>query len=66
MADEILATQTDERIGRCWANRFITCIDEQRMAPKRVKDCQRVLQSVSEFIDEWFKLIGDIIIKYVV
>ena len=64
MANKILATRTEERVGKCWASRFVTRTDELKIAFNRAKDRQRVLQEDPEVISKWFQLVRETIDKY--
>ena len=64
MANKILSSRTEERVGKCWALRFISRTDELKMAFSRAKDRQRVLQENPEVINAWFERVRKTIDKY--
>jgi hypothetical protein len=43
MADKLLATRGGERVGKNWAERFVTRSAELKTAFNRAKDRQRIL-----------------------
>jgi hypothetical protein len=51
-------------VGKNWAKRFVTRLDELKIAFNRAKDRQRILQEDLEIIGAWFKLIIDTKAKY--
>ena len=55
MANKILGSRTDTRVGKCWAQRFVTRTEELRMAYNRAKDRQRIKQEDPEVINAWFE-----------
>ena len=43
IADKLLAARGAKPVGKCWAERFITRLDELKMAFNQAKDRQRIL-----------------------
>jgi hypothetical protein len=64
MANKILGPRTDRRVGKCWAQRFVTRTKELKMAFTRAKDRQREKQEDPEVLNAWFKRVGKTIEKY--
>ena len=64
MADKLLGIRGGEPVGKNWAERFVTRLDELKMAFNRAKDRQRILQEDPEVINAWFKLVKDTEAKY--
>ena len=64
MADKLLAVRGEERVGKNWAQRFVTRSDKLKMAFNRAKDRQRILQEDPEVISAWFRLVSETKAKY--
>ena len=64
MADKLLATRGEERVGKNWAPRFVTRSDKLKMAFNRAKDRQRILQEDPEVVSAWFKLVEETKAKF--
>ena len=64
MADKLLTICGGILVGKNWPGRFVSYIEELKMAFNQVKDRQRILQEDLEVINAWFKLIWDIKTKY--
>ena len=64
MADKLLTTRSGIPVGKNQPRRFISYIEELKIAFNRVKDRQRILQEDPEVINAQFKLVWDIKIKY--
>jgi hypothetical protein len=50
IADKLLGIRGRELVGKNWAKRFVTRLDELKMAFNRAKDRQRILQEDLEII----------------
>jgi hypothetical protein len=50
MADKLLGVRGGTRVGKCWAERFVTRSDKLKMAFNRAKDRQRIFQEDPEII----------------
>ena len=64
MVDKLLTTRSGILVGKNWPRRFVSRIEELKMAFNRAKDRQRVLQEDPEVIGAWFELIRATITKY--
>jgi hypothetical protein len=64
MADNVLSVHGGEQVGKHWSERFVTCLDQLKIAFNQPKNCQRILQEDSEIISAWFKLVEDTKAKY--
>ncbi|KAJ8112951.1 hypothetical protein OPT61_g4814 [Boeremia exigua] len=64
MADKILSVRGGQPVGKNWAERLVTRLDELKMAFNWAKDQQRILQEDPEIINAWFKLVEDTKAKY--
>ena len=64
MANKLLAKRGGELVGKKWVDRFITRIDELKMAFNRAKNIQRIRQEDPKIIGAWFRLMEETIAKY--
>ena len=64
MADKLLAACSRKLVGKNQAERFVTYIDELKMAFNQVKDRQRIQQENPKVINAQFKLVKEIKAKY--
>ena len=64
IANKILGSRTNTRVGKCWARRFVTRTEELKIAFNRAKDCQRMQQEDPEIINAWFERVSRTIDKY--
>ena len=64
MADKLLTARGGKPVGKKWAGRFVTRLDELKMAFNRAKDRQRIQQEDPKVISAWFKLVEETKAKY--
>ena len=64
IADKLLAIRGGEPVGKHWAERFVTRLEELKIAFNQAKDRQRILQEDPEIIGAWFKLVEATKAKY--
>ena len=64
MADKLLGARGGELVGKHQAKRFVTRLEELKIAFNRAKDRQRILQEDPQVISAQFKLITDTKAQY--
>ena len=64
MANLILASRGEKRVGKLWAHRFVQRRPELKMRFSRVYDFQRALCENPETIGAWFRLVENMRGKY--
>jgi hypothetical protein len=58
MADKLLSARGGEPVGKNWAERFVTRLEELKTAFNRAKDRKRILQEDPEIINASFTLVS--------
>jgi len=64
MANHILVSRKQQRVGKLWAHRFIKCNPELKTRFSRFYDYQRALFEDPKLIAAWFQRVADIKAKY--
>ena len=64
MANYILESRGERRVGKLWAHRFVQRRPELKTRFNRVYDFQRALCEDPELIGAWFRLVENIRAKY--
>ncbi|APA09832.1 hypothetical protein SS1G_05945 [Sclerotinia sclerotiorum 1980 UF-70] len=64
MANYILESRRAKKVGKLWAYRFVKCYTKLKTRFSRVYDFQRALCEDPKLIEEWFRLISNMRVKY--
>ena len=64
MANHILASRQNRRVGKLWAHRFVKRRLELKTRFSRSYDFQRALCEDSKLIEDWFQLVANMKAKY--